>query len=369
MSTYKRYLVLLEKDATLNIKDYDKIVKVSSAEYASLSTPILAKQSYVPSRAVTSPYTSSFEKVTTYYLTDSEATTLASDPSIKYVTRDYDEDDPIYSDHNIDFGPDSGSYRTDESFIKANYRYQRGSWDASLDKGLWGNYATFLHSLPSESAYSSSAKNFFGNKTAELVLGSSSVSSPDIIYQNADTNNINFTNYAVDGKNVDIVICEGSSNPFLPNNPSKRKVNSAFDLHHPDFYGQDGTFRIQLINWADYGWNYATNGFYMAHPNWGESTSPPHRQMVGSTAAGLYNGFAKGANIYFFPGGGSEGSVNIIKNFHQNKPVNPLTGRRNPTIVNLSVGLLYQYPYIGHQLGNKASGSFDLSDIENEGRV
>ena len=75
-----------------------------------------------------------------------------------------------------------------------------------------------------------------------------------------------------------------------------------------------------------------------------------HGNHVGGTACGKYYGWAKEANIYSLPVLGPMLSGQIIlpslaydyiRAFHKRKPINPATGRKNPTVVNHSWGYSY----------------------------
>lgn len=71
-----------------------------------------------------------------------------------------------------------------------------------------------------------------------------------------------------------------------------------------------------------------------------------HATHVAGTAAGNTQGWAREANIYNLIAVGNNAGFNVptnllfnyIREFHNNKPINPETGRKNPTIVNNSWG-------------------------------
>lgn len=77
-----------------------------------------------------------------------------------------------------------------------------------------------------------------------------------------------------------------------------------------------------------------------------------HGQHVGGTVAGQHYGWAPEANIYSFPFLGSFASgqsisgylvYDYLRAFHLHKAVNPVTGRRNPTITNHSYGGIFYF--------------------------
>lgn len=133
--------------------------------------------------------------------------------------------------------------------------------------------------------------------------------------------------YALDGSGVDVVI-----------------QDSGIQANHPEFNDKDGNSRVQQINW------YTESGLS------GFQSSNHYRDLDGhgthcaGTAAGLTFGWAKGARVYSVKVAGLEGSgdsgtgisttdcFDVIKLWHRNKPVDPVTGVKRPTIVNMSWG-------------------------------
>ena len=121
------------------------------------------------------------------------------------------------------------------------------------------------------------------------------------------------------GKNVDVVIMDDGC-PYP----------STFE------YAQnaDGTGYTRLVqyNWfdsAEYDYSLAA------------TTNAPRKQEHGShtmgTTAGNTQGWARDANIYFISYNDTN-AMDLVRNWHNNKPINPKTGIKNPTIINNSWG-------------------------------
>lgn len=133
--------------------------------------------------------------------------------------------------------------------------------------------------------------------------------------------------YAMDGTGVDIVI-----------------QDSGLQVNHPEFNDYNGVSRVQQIDW------------YNASGLSGSQSSNHYRDFDGhgthcaGTAAGLTFGWAPNARVFSVKVRGLEGSgdgstgipisqcFDVIKGWHNNKPIDPLTGYRRPTIVNMSWG-------------------------------
>jgi hypothetical protein len=97
-----------------------------------------------------------------------------------------------------------------------------------------------------------------------------------------------------------------------------------------------------------------------------------HGVHVCGTACGQFYGWAKEANIYNIATTGSWSSgqsingyliFDYLRAFHLNKPINPNTGKRNPTITNHSYGGVTPMPQKGVDGNGDPVLRLDLSDI------
>ena len=126
--------------------------------------------------------------------------------------------------------------------------------------------------------------------------------------------------YTLDGSNVDVII-----------------LDTGIQANHPEWQDASGVSRFKNINWFTYTNTVGTQptGFY--------TDVDGHGTACAGVAVGKTFGWAKNANIYSIttynnPGNEIDYSiaVQLIKKFHQQKPINPATGVKNPTIVNMS---------------------------------
>jgi hypothetical protein len=136
-------------------------------------------------------------------------------------------------------------------------------------------------------------------------------------------------------KNVDVVVVDAHINPSHP----EFSVNS----------NGTGGSRVNLLDWFQYSsaLGISTTGSYDY-----SNISSNHGTHVAGTFAGNTQGWARDANIYnmefIYAGGNFNGSnwelvlFDYIRYWHNNKPINAITGRRNPTIVNNSWGYSFQ---------------------------
>jgi hypothetical protein len=130
------------------------------------------------------------------------------------------------------------------------------------------------------------------------------------------------------GKNVDVVVVDGHLDPT-----------------HPEFaVNEDGSggSRVILYNWYELG--FGSNATYV-YPTGSDlhNYEDNHGMHVAGTVVGNSQGWARDANIYMISPYSNAFVFDYIRAFHNNKPINPLTGRKNPTICNNSWGSYYSF--------------------------
>ena len=145
--------------------------------------------------------------------------------------------------------------------------------------------------------------------------------------------------YALDGTGVDVVI-----------------QDSGIEPNHPEWQDYNGNSRLQQINWYTESGLPGTQsvGFY--------SDFDGHGSHCAGIAAGKTYGWAKNARIYAQKLGGLEVSgpsgipisdaFDTIRLWHAAKPIDPNTGVKRPTVVNMSWGYFAQFT------GDPTSGTY-----------
>jgi hypothetical protein len=127
--------------------------------------------------------------------------------------------------------------------------------------------------------------------------------------------------YTLTGEGVDIVISDTGIQP-----------------DHPEFQDENGNSRVQQIDW------YEEAGVSGSQPVDYYTDQDGRGTGVAAIAAGKTYGWAKKAKIYskkmsFSSGDGGDDiseHFDLIRAWHNNKPTDPVTGYKRPTVVNIS---------------------------------
>lgn len=247
------------------------------------------------------------KRQTFFMLSDDEAAQLKTDPRIL----------------DVEIPPDR---RTDISIKLHSTQYSNFTKPSSLDNNLYVNW---------------------GLKRTNLVNNA---------YQNS-TNITDDYEFAITGNGVDVVIQDSGVEPT-----------------HPEWNDINGNSRFVELDW------YAASGlpgslnanFYR---DW-----DGHGTLCAGIIAGKTYGFAKSANVYSQKLNGLEGSgdsgtgmsisdsFDAIRLWHASKPIDPRTGAKKPTIVNMSWGYFSQVsgdPTSGVYRGGTWVWGVDYSDNTN----
>jgi subtilisin family serine protease len=248
---------------------------------------------FIPDRAVqVINERTPFERICHYSLTDEEASVLKNDTRI----------------HAVDFSPEQDPNTKIRHCAKRIGNYTKGLFSEG-DLKNWG----LLRCGSKRDVFQTTAveDSFYGN----VYLANTSVVEANVY------------NYILDGTGVDVVI-----------------VDSGIEWNHPEFKDDNGNSRVQRIDW------YQTTGVSGTQNANHYRDYDGHGTHVAAIAAGRTFGWAKNANIYSIKLAGLEGAGDsgtgiglsdhhdIIKKFHRNKPIDPITGFKRPTIVNASWG-------------------------------
>lgn len=138
-----------------------------------------------------------------------------------------------------------------------------------------------------------------------------------------------------EGRNVDVVIVDGLINPS-----------------HPEMFNSQGVTRVKQFNWyslnPSLGLGSAGNYFYGQYTGTSAEADNNHGVHVAGTVAGITQGWARQSDIYnitpYSTDPNATSILNImdyVRQWHKTKPINPLTGRRNPTVSNHSYGFYW----------------------------
>lgn len=162
---------------------------------------------------------------------------------------------------------------------------------------------------------------------ANVNWGLVRVSNNDNVFGSNLTSSVSYYDYFLDGTGVDVVI-----------------QDSGLEVAHPEFTDANGNSRVQQIDW------YTASGLGGTQSGNHYRDYDGHGTHVAGIVAGKTFGWAKNANVYALKVSGLEGAgdsgtgisvsdcFDVIKLWHRNKPVQASTGKKRPTIVNMSWG-------------------------------
>jgi len=153
-------------------------------------------------------------------------------------------------------------------------------------------------------------------------------------------------NYPLDGTGVDFVV-----------------QDSGLQVDHPDFQDAAGVTRVQQIDW------FSASGIAGTMPANFYTDYDGHGTHCCGIAAGRLYGRAKNARIYCMTVSGLNVAptngisvtnvFDCIKGWHNNKPIDPATGYKRPTVVNMSWSYINTFTSIngGNYRGTPWAGS------------
>lgn len=257
---------------------------------------------YIPNRKVEVTDRRLISNNTCYLLSAEEAATLQKDPRVAAVS----------------------PKELELAAIKPLYTQSSSNWDkSSANSDSYRNWG--LLRVYEGTQRSNWGSNITSNQTGTVVV-------------------------TAEGRDVDVVIIDGHIDP-----------------DHPEFaVNADGTggSRVVQFNWLSLNpiVKGTSTGTYVYTP-YVESTDLTsdnnHGCHVAGTVAGNRQGWARKANIYNISpystsGNGIAGTDlwDYVRAWHNTKPLNPKTGRKNPTICNCSYGSSFSFPNsIGYTTG------------------
>ena len=242
---------------------------------------------YIPSRAVEVSNRREVSRNTHYRLTEQEAELIRHDKRViacELTIEERPNVEPVFYGYT-----NTNMYGVGVEFTKGYASVQR------MNDRQWGH----LHSA---------------GTTAQRRKGTWAI--------NQVQDNVEIFN---DGRHVDVIIVDGEC---------------AFDSDEWRSLSDVNTNRFVQYDWFAEHPNVGVGGSY-GYPTMTGTGMHDHGMHVGGTVAGQYYGWAPEANIYGLNFMGNYSVYYLfdwIREFHKKKPINGVTGRKNPTICNNSWG-------------------------------
>lgn len=274
-----------KKEYAVVIKDKDDFDELHNFITSNFENIVVINQNqeyinalkYMPSRSVEiANFRPGSERITHYYLTDQEAETLRQHPKINSV------EIPPHLNPNVQF----------KTFLSQTGIFNK-STSVSSSYNNWG----LLRCNSLTDQWGSGVANVNGSY-----------------------------NYTLTGKGVDVVILDSGITP-----------------NHPEWLDDKGNSRLQQIDW------YAASGLSGTQSANHYLDYNGHGSHCAGIAAGKTQGWAKNARIYAVKSAGLAGAegggisttdiFDVIRIWHNNKAIDPRTGYKRPTVVNMSFGM------------------------------
>lgn len=238
------------------------------------------------------------------------------------------------------------TFKTDSRILKVNERIESFPCDIPP---VYSMTKTITASAPSATAIGSDYAPLQFYLDSNKITSQEKIGSNTWLDENKTIPNATYFSRWT-GKHVDIVTLEAGGTY----GPSDDLAN----IHdtHPDFQDLDnpGESRVIPMNWIDL--EDADNNQITSNKVFSD-----HGMGVLSAAGGTICGFAKRANLRAAYLGGDDGVVeciNAIISWHNNKPVNPETGVKNPTI------MIGEYQYLqDRRFGIKVDDIASITDL------
>jgi len=253
---------------------------------------------YIPKRKVEVAQLREISRNTHYYLTDEEAENLKNDSRVL----------------SVQLLPSALGFKTRQLWTE--YALFNKSSSVGSDNKNWGLYRMFRGIQPF--AWGSSTTTYWNG----VPYGTSTAT-----YETVTTTS--------SGKNVDVIVVDEIINPAHPEFAVNDDGTGGSRVVQYDWFQHSSSLGISTT--GSYQYNFVGN----------------HGTYVASIVAGNTQGWARDANIYNINFNFTESNkpsgdwtlyiYDYIRAFHLNKPINPKTGRRNPTIVNNSWGFYVAY--------------------------